>query len=109
MAHQALVAAVLFWIAKRRGIGKGTPSLGARRRPTPRTILIVLLVWVALAGAFAFLKFGPLATRPFVARDWAALALACGVIATLIVLLVRVSREARRTATKDGGDSTGSK
>ncbi len=101
----------LAWVKKRRGGGNVSPpsTNAARRNLTTTPILVVLVAWVALAAAFAYLKFGPAATTPASALERTALAVACGVVATLFVLLVRVRREARRTATKDGGDSTGSK
>jgi hypothetical protein len=89
------------------GSGRLHGASARARSLTPRMIVIVLLAWVALAGAFAAWRFGPLAAEPGSARDRSALALAFGVIATLIVMLVRVSREARRAATRNGADSTG--
>jgi hypothetical protein len=108
VAQAVLWMLALAWATKRRGRANVTAPSSAASRPklTPRIVAFVLGVWVALAGAFAAWRFGPLAPEPASERDRLALALACAVMATLIVMLVKVSREMRRAATKHGGDST---
>jgi hypothetical protein len=106
VAQAVLWILALAWAKGRRGGPSVPPSPTVVAPPKLRRkiIVIVLLAWVALAGAFAAWRFGPLGAEPPSAHDRSALALACVVIATLIVLLVKVSREARRTATRNGGD-----
>jgi hypothetical protein len=99
----------LAWVKSRRArasVAQPRAVCGVRSRRTPTIILLVLLAWVSVAGAFAAWKVGPLATEPASERDWIALAVACAVIATLIVLLFE---ERRRTATNHGDGSTGSR
>ncbi len=88
------------WGKKKHRGAAGTPPRAVPQRRGPVTILIVLLVWIVLAGVFAALEFGPLATEPPSSRDRAVLGLGALTIATLVAALVRATRGGR---TKDGG------
>jgi hypothetical protein len=107
VAQALLCGLAIIWIQKKRVAASVGPSRTARGKLPSAPLVIVLLVWVVVAGALASVRIGQLATTPFSARDWIALVSASGVIVTLIVLLILNIRRTRRL--NEGGGSTGSR
>lgn len=110
------VALFLLWLVagglveKRRRSANASPPATRPDLPklAPRFIIITLVAWVAAAGVFAVWTIGPMGSGPASPRERSILIVACIVIATLVAMLVNVTRKARRETTRRDGNSKGS-
>jgi hypothetical protein len=95
------------WVDKWLRRRSAAPSKPQLKKRSLTLLAVVLQVWVALWGAYAFERVCAPGATPLSDREWIVLGSACLLTAILAWVLIINSREARRTAAKQGGGPMG--